>query len=401
MVSNIFYFPPLTLGSWSNLRSIFCKWVGSTTNSKTRRCKSPQITVPKSDCPEGLWPSPPSSSLSRTQPPAPAVQRSVLRAACHRGGWNRKKLFVGGAVTPSKNFFPKILLYLNFLDRTNPNCFFLHLIYMNMFIYALRWGWPHIYIYILYIYMVPCPVLPVPPPPMVWVQNLRFGYIFMEPAKTRGIYNVLTSSASETVVFAAFCNTTLYTTTLIVLLLLLLPPLLGENTRNHDPSTGGGGGNILDSRYYVVLHLVLLLLLVLLLITTFTTTTTTTTTRTTRGETLETMTHPQGGWGGTGRRCTIYTHTHFDILFICQLFWFKLFPLANFVVSIKPEVCAHGFLLRFLCEHSAIFGVAALATLLCWFERSVSWTCQVEFHGRILWGCWQKIFPSRCVFFQP
>ena len=61
-----------------------------------------------------------------------------------------------------------------------------------------------------------------PPPPMVWVQNLRFGYIFMEPAKTHGIYNVLTSSASETVVFAAFCNTTLYTTRLIVLLLLLL-----------------------------------------------------------------------------------------------------------------------------------------------------------------------------------
>ena len=54
----------------------------------------------------------------------------------------------------------------------------------------------------------------------------------MEPAKTHGIYTVLTSSASETVVFAAFCNTTLYTTTLIVLLLqkqqqlLLLLPLL-------------------------------------------------------------------------------------------------------------------------------------------------------------------------------
>ena len=48
-----------------------------------------------------------------------------------------------------------------------------------------------------------------PPPPMVWVQNLHFGYIFMEPAKTHGIYNVLTSSASETVVFAAFCNTTI------------------------------------------------------------------------------------------------------------------------------------------------------------------------------------------------
>ena len=30
----------------------------------------------------------------------------------------------------------------------------------------------------------------------------------MEPAKTHGIYNVLTSLVSETVVFAAFCNTT-------------------------------------------------------------------------------------------------------------------------------------------------------------------------------------------------
>ena len=48
-----------------------------------------------------------------------------------------------------------------------------------------------------------------PPPPMVWVQNLHFGYIFMEPAKTHGIYNVLTSSAYETVVFAAFCKTTI------------------------------------------------------------------------------------------------------------------------------------------------------------------------------------------------
>ena len=71
---------------------------------------------------------------------------------------------------------------------------------------------------------------------MGWVQNLRFSYIFMEPAKTHGIYIVLTSSASETVVFAAFCNTTLYTTTLIVLLLqkqqqlLLLLPLLRTTT---------------------------------------------------------------------------------------------------------------------------------------------------------------------------
>ena len=81
---------------------------------------------------------------------------------------------------------------------------------------------------------------------MVWVQNLRFGHIFMEPAKTHGIYNVLTSSASETGVFAAFCNTTLYTTT---------------TTTTTTPAT------------------------------------TTTTTTTTRGETLETMTHPQGGAG--------------------------------------------------------------------------------------------------------
>ena len=89
-----------------------------------------------------------------------------------------------------------------------------------------------------YIYMMAAPGLPVPPPPprMGWVQNLRFSYIFMEPAKTHGIYTVLTSSASETVVFAAFCNTTLYTTTLIVLLLqkqqqlLLLLPLLRTTT---------------------------------------------------------------------------------------------------------------------------------------------------------------------------
>ena len=31
----------------------------------------------------------------------------------------------------------------------------------------------------------------------------------MEPAKAHGIYNVLTSTASETVVFAALCNTTI------------------------------------------------------------------------------------------------------------------------------------------------------------------------------------------------
>ena len=90
----------------------------------------------------------------------------------------------------------------------------------------------------VYIYMMAASGLPVPPPPprMGWVQNLRFSYIFMEPAKTHGIYTVLTSSASETVGFAAFCNTTLYTTTLIVLLLqkqqqlVLLLPLLRTTT---------------------------------------------------------------------------------------------------------------------------------------------------------------------------
>ena len=95
------------------------------------------------------------------------------------------------------------------------------------------------YIYIYNIYNIYDGGLrpPSPPPPrMGWVQNLRFSYIFMEPAKTHGIYTVLTSSASETVVFAAFCNTTLYTTTLIVLLLqkqqqlLLLLPLLRTTT---------------------------------------------------------------------------------------------------------------------------------------------------------------------------
>ena len=47
------------------------------------------------------------------------------------------------------------------------------------------------------------PSPPPPPPRMGWVQNLRFSYIFMEPTKTHGIYTVLTSSASETVVFAS------------------------------------------------------------------------------------------------------------------------------------------------------------------------------------------------------
>ena len=42
----------------------------------------------------------------------------------------------------------------------------------------------NVYIYIcIYIWFrVPC--CQSPPPHMVWVQNLRFGYIFMEPVKT-------------------------------------------------------------------------------------------------------------------------------------------------------------------------------------------------------------------------
>ena len=78
---------------------------------------------------------------------------------------------------------------------------------------------------------------PPPPPPMVWVQNLHFGYIFMEPAKTHGIYNVLTSSASETVVFAAFCILPLYTTNHIVVLLRINP----HSKFPHPPPTGGRG----------------------------------------------------------------------------------------------------------------------------------------------------------------
>ena len=85
-------------------------------------------------------------------------------------------------------------------------CIYIVWIYkIDMYIYTHIWWRP--------------PASQSPPPRMGWVQNLRFSYIFMEPAKTHGIYTVLTSSASETVVFAAFCNTTLYTTTLIVLLL--------------------------------------------------------------------------------------------------------------------------------------------------------------------------------------
>ena len=119
-------------------------------------------------------------------------------------------------------FFPKWLLRYFF----GKHPFY---IYVYIYIYKNK----YIYIYIYDGGLRP----PSPPPPrMGWVQNLRFSYIFMEPAETHGIYTVLTSSASETVVFAAFCNTTLYTTTLIVLLLqkqqqlLLLLPLLRTTT---------------------------------------------------------------------------------------------------------------------------------------------------------------------------
>ena len=96
-------------------------------------------------------------------------------------------------------------------------------------------------------YMVPWSRVASPPPPMVWVQNLRFGYIFMEPAKKHMVfYNVLTSSASETVVFCSVLS------------------------------------------YYIGNY--------------YSYSTTTTTTTTTRGETLETMTHPQGG----GDRATLH-----------------------------------------------------------------------------------------------
>ena len=123
------------------------------------------------------------------------------------------------------------MLHLGCLLLVRPSAF---LMTIEMKQTSVNGMYTFIYTY-MYIYGSVSRVASPPPTPMVWVQNLRFGYIFMEPAKTHGIYNVLTSSASETVVFAAFCNTTLYTTALIVLLLLLrllllllLLPLLGE-----------------------------------------------------------------------------------------------------------------------------------------------------------------------------
>ena len=123
-----------------------------------------QITVPKIPFPEGLWPSPPSSSLSRTQPPAPAVQPSVLRAACHRGGWNSTAVLfkdVGGAVTLSI-FFPKryYCTWIFWIGQI-PIVFVAFDIYQYKYIYIYisiyeyiyidiysPVGWPHTYIYI-------------------------------------------------------------------------------------------------------------------------------------------------------------------------------------------------------------------------------------------------------------
>ena len=137
--------------------------------------------------------------------------------------WGWVIINCGWVVVEGRRFVPLLIYYLSYMEG----------------IISLE-SWNSILIGLdlyIYIYMMAASGLPVPPPPrMGWVQNLRFSYIFMEPAKTHGIYTVLTSSASETVVFAAFCNTTLYTTTLIVLLLqkqqqlLLLLPLLRTTT---------------------------------------------------------------------------------------------------------------------------------------------------------------------------
>ena len=101
--------------------------------------------------PEGLWRSPPSSSLSRTQPPAPAVQRSVLRAACHRGGWNSTAVLfkdVRGAVTLPK-ISAKDTTVPEYLDRTNPNCFCcIWYIWIYLYLYMLSGGGDHTFIYI-------------------------------------------------------------------------------------------------------------------------------------------------------------------------------------------------------------------------------------------------------------
>ena len=145
-----------------------------------------------------------------------------------------------------------------------------------------------VYIFILYVWWRPPASQSPPPPRMGWVQNLRFSYIFMEPAKTHGIYTVLTSSASETVVFAAFCNTTLYTTTLIVLLLqkqqqlLLLLPLLRTTTYYYVLLRT-------TTYYYVLLRSTYYVLRI-------------------RGKTPPT--HPQGGRGNIMCTCSIFVCRH-------------------------------------------------------------------------------------------
>ena len=49
----------------------------------------------------------------------------------------------------------------------------------------------------------------LPPPPNGMGPKPTFLATFHGTAKAHGIYNALTSTASETVVFAAFCNTTI------------------------------------------------------------------------------------------------------------------------------------------------------------------------------------------------
>ena len=60
-----------------------------------------------------------------------------------------------------------------------------------------------------YEYMGPALGPGAPPPPQWYGSKTYILATFMEPAKAHGIYNVLTSTASETVVFAALCNTTI------------------------------------------------------------------------------------------------------------------------------------------------------------------------------------------------